>query len=150
MIYKTIILLTILTLLMLSACTKQTQQEICINEICFEDECFKIEIPRTQEEMLQGLMHVEYLPEDEGMLFIFKEPRAHGFWMMNTLIPLDMIWLDEELQVVYVQTAIPCTSEPCTIYAPNTTALYTLEINAELAREKNIEIGQEATLNLCE
>ena len=145
---KTIILLILI--LTISACTTQTQQETCIDEICFDENCFKIEIPRTQEEMIRGLMHVEYLPDDEGMLFIFKEPRAHAFWMKDTLIPLDMIWLDEELQVVYVQTAVPCIEEPCTIYAPNTTALYTLEINAGLADEKNIEIGQKATLNLCE
>ena len=148
---KTIILLTILTLLMLSACTTTNQEQIiCEDEMCFDDACFKIKIPRTQEEMQQGLMYVDYMPENEGMLFIFNEPRPHAFWMKNTLIPLDMIWLDETLDVVYIQTAVPCTQEPCTIYAPNTTALYTLEINAELAKEKNIEIGTKANLNLCE
>jgi len=135
----------LISLILISACT----QETCKDEICFEENCFKIEIPKTQEEMIQGLMFREYLPENEGMLFIFGFSERHSFWMKNTLMPLDMIWLDEELKVVYIQTAVPCTEEPCTIYAPNTSALYTLEINAGLSQQRNINIGNQAELKLC-
>ena len=100
--------------------------------------------------MQQGLMHREQLPENQGMLFIFETQQQHAFWMKNTLIPLDMIWLNEDLEVVYIQTAIPCEEEPCTIYAPDTDALYTLEINAGLAEQNNITLGTKATLNICE
>ena len=143
------IIIFLVLLLALTSCVNEINNQDCVDEICFSDDCFILDIPRTQEEMMQGLMFVEYLPDDKGMLFIFQDSEKHAFWMKNTLIPIDLIWLDEQLRVVYVQTAVPCTSDPCTIYAPNTSARYTLEINAGLAEQKNIDVGREATLNLC-
>ncbi|MCC7574281.1 DUF192 domain-containing protein [Candidatus Woesearchaeota archaeon] len=139
-------LLLIITFFIIS-CT-QTQQ--CEPTICFEETCYEIEIPRTQEEKQQGLMFREHLQENQGMLFIFNTQQKHAFWMKNTLIPLDMIWLNEDLEVVYIQTATPCEEEPCKIYAPTTEALYTLEINAGLAEQNNIKIETQAKLELCE
>ena len=55
----------------------------------------------------------------------------HGFWMKNTLIPLDMIWIDSDLTVVDIQYAVPCESDPCTIYTPAKEAIYVLEVNGD-------------------
>lgn len=75
-------------------------------------------------------MYRENLGENDGMLFIFPTADySHYFWMKNTLIPLDMIRIDDQFKVVSILTAQPCTADPCTIYNPNASSTYVLEIN---------------------
>jgi uncharacterized membrane protein (UPF0127 family) len=64
------------------------------------------------------------------MLFEFDEQKKHTFWMKNTLIPLDMIRIDSNLNIIDIQTAMPCTSSVCETYVPQGDATYVLEINA--------------------
>ncbi|HBB03890.1 TPA: hypothetical protein DCZ39_03240 [Patescibacteria group bacterium] len=73
------------------------------------------------------------MPEDSGMIFVFPKPGIYNFWMKDTLIPLDMIWIDEQFKVVRILTAEACKANPCTIYKPEREAKYVLEINASLA-----------------
>lgn len=88
-----------------------------------------IEISKTPEEMQKGLMFRENLCLDCGMLFIFEEEDFHGFWMKNTLIPLDMIFIDADLNIVDILYAEPCTENICKPYIPKKKALYVLETN---------------------
>lgn len=103
----------------------------------------------THDDFLQGLMFREYLPSDEGMLFVFNDEQEYAFWMKNTLIPLDIIWINSLREVVYIESAVPCVEDPCTIYAPNASALFVLEINRGLASSNNIVLGSVASINLC-
>ena len=80
-------------------------------------------------------MHRESLDEKSGMLFVFPEDGRYGFWMKNTLIPLDIIWIDNDQRVVDIQTAQPCTAEPCPSYTPSGDARYVLEINANVSEQ---------------
>jgi hypothetical protein len=64
-------------------------------------------------------MHREHLPEKSGMLFVFQQSSPYGFWMKNTLIPLDMIWIDQNQKIIDIQQAIPCTADPCPSYKPS-------------------------------
>lgn len=57
---------------------------------------YKVKIASTDEEKAKGLQGVESLPEDEGMLFIYEEPQTVGFWMEDTEIPLDIIFIDSD------------------------------------------------------
>jgi len=75
-------------------------------------------------------MNRESLPQDAGMLFVFDTPGSYGFWMKNTLIPLDIIRLDQNFVVVDTATMTPCTADPCPSYNHRGLALYVLEINA--------------------
>jgi len=61
-------------------------------------------------------MNREYLAQNAGMLFVFDTPGSYGFWMKNTLIPLDIVRLDENLLVVDTATMTPCLSDPCPTY----------------------------------
>jgi hypothetical protein len=75
-------------------------------------------------------MYRQFLEEKEGMFFIFPDSSLHNFWMKNTLIPLDMIWIDDQLTVVRVLTAQPCNIDLCEVYQPGVVAKYVLEVNA--------------------
>lgn len=67
------------------------------------------------------------------MVFVFDTPAIHSFWMKNTLIPLDIVWIDEKHTVVHIVTAQPCKTKSCPIYTPETSAKYVLEVNAGMA-----------------
>lgn len=84
-------------------------------------------------------MYRTSMAEKEGMIFVFPNTEIHNFRMKNTLIPLDMIWLDETYTVVSVITAQPCTSEPCPLYSPHIPVKYVWEINAGMANKYEIE-----------
>ena len=105
---------------------------------------FSVEIALTPRQHAYGLMHVEAMPRDEGMLFVFQNVAIRSFWMKNTLIPLDMLFFDETGALV---TAIP--DVPALSLTPRFStagAKYVLELNAGTAAETGI--GQGARLQL--
>lgn len=100
------------------------------SKICFENNCFNIEIAETEKERREGLMYREKLPEGKGMFFDFKKKGIHSIWMKNTLITLDIIWLNQDLEVVHVeQNVSPCIKDPCPVYRNKTPARFVLEVN---------------------
>lgn len=103
---------------------------------------YKVELARTPEEQAQGLMFRESLPEKTGMLFLFGEPAPHKFWMKNTMIPLDMIWIDGAGRVLFVSANTPpCKADPCPDYGPEVPALSVLEIAGGMAEKEKITMG---------
>ena len=112
-------------------------------KICFKDYCFKVKIADTPQERAGGLMYKTSLKENEGMLFVFNKPGIYGFWMKNTLIPLDIIWLDENYKVVYIKENVqPCLNENCPIFK-NSRPAYVLEITGGVAKKLQIKIGEQ-------
>jgi uncharacterized membrane protein (UPF0127 family) len=99
------------------------------------------ELAYTDETRMKGLMFRESLPEDAGMLFIFPYMDLHSFWMKNTLIGLDIIWLNDKKEIVYFTTAVPCTEDPCASYAPMQKAKYVLEVNEGFAKKHSLKMG---------
>jgi len=89
----------------------------------------------------RGLMFRESMPQDAGMLFVFPYVDRHSFWMKNTLIPLDLIWLNERKEIVYVTTAQPCGKDPCDSYVPMQKAKYVLEVNGGYVKRNNVQLG---------
>ena len=103
---------------------------------------YRVEMARTPEEQAQGLMFRESLAPQAGMLFPFPEPGVHKFWMKNTMIPLDIIWIDSEGKVVFVSSDTPpCRSDPCPNYGPETPAATVLEIAGGMAKKEKVEVG---------
>ena len=112
-----------------------------VKKVCFNEKCFEVEIADTDEERTKGLMFRKTLDENRGMLFIFEEERVYPFWMKNTLIPLDIIWLNRYGKVVFIAKVLPCEVEPCQIHNPEKEALYVLEVNSGISDEIGIKIG---------
>lgn len=118
-------------------------------KVCFQKQCFDVDIARTGEEVMRGLQFRRQLKDDEGMLFLFSQSSVYHFWMKDTFIPLDIIWLDDSRRVLYVAShALPCLKSPCTTYGPDKASRYVLEINAGLCEKWNIRVGDEAVFHL--
>ncbi len=101
-----------------------------------------VEIADTAEEQMIGLMYRESLAEKRGMLFIFPDEKERVFWMKNTLIPLDMIFIDKDGTIVDIKENVqPCTADPCGKYPSFAPALYVLEVNAGFVQSNGIQIG---------
>lgn len=95
--------------------------------------------PTTRE---QGLMYRDSLRDRTGMLFLFTEPGVHPFWMKNTLIPLDIVWIDDQKRVAHVKYNVPpCKADPCPSYDPEVPARYVLEVAGGVARQHNLSAG---------
>tara|TARA_B100000029_G_scaffold294863_1_gene288172 strand:- start:154 stop:588 length:435 start_codon:yes stop_codon:yes gene_type:complete len=132
--------------LFLTACQSSSTNQACINDTCFE-----IEIRDTKEERAEGLMYREKLDEDKGMLFIFDESSKYSFWMKNTLIKLDIIWINENLEIVWIAKNVnPCEEDPCPSYMPQENAKYVLEINAGLSEKYEFKVNDTVTIKLLE
>ncbi|PIT94215.1 hypothetical protein COU00_00150 [Candidatus Falkowbacteria bacterium CG10_big_fil_rev_8_21_14_0_10_43_11] len=113
-----------------------------VKSVCFENGCFEVELAVAPTERALGLMYREKLPKNRGMLFIFPAEGLYDFWMKNTLIPLDIIWLDKDKRVVYAnKNTAPCGQELCPTIKPDRQAQFVLEINAGLADRMGLKIG---------
>lgn len=102
---------------------------------------FTVEVADDPKERSQGLMHRQDLPSGAGMLFVYERPQRVSFWMKNTLIPLDMIFMDETGTVRRVhENAVPLDT---TGIEGGEGIQYVLEINGGLARRLGIDEGAE-------
>lgn len=99
------------------------------------------ELAVSPEARERGLMYREKIEPDQGMLFVFEEEDLYSFWMKNTLIPLDIIWLNSNLQIVHIEKNVPpCPRDPCPGYMPRSPALYVLELKAGQAEANNLKL----------
>jgi hypothetical protein len=104
-------------------------------------EIIKLEVAATPQQQQQGLMYRTELPKNRGMLFIFTPPRVAKFWMKNTLISLDMIFLkDGEVKAV-IDYVPPCRRDPCPTYGPSVLVNQVIELPAGRAKTLGIEVG---------
>jgi len=158
-----VIVLVIFLLFFLANCAKNTSQnQVFIDTtkskiLCAENQGFScngknlikinVEIADDNAEMEKGLMFREKLNENEGMLFVFGEEALHAFWMKNTLIPLDIIFIDENFEIIDIKHAVPCRAEPCALYKSAKPAKYVLEVNEGFAEKNSVGVGDKIILN---
>lgn len=76
-------------------------------KVTVEDKEYNVKVAKSDEDKIRGLQGVKNLPEDEGMLFIYDEPQTVGFWMVDTYIPLDIIFINEDEEVISVYQGEP-------------------------------------------
>lgn len=129
-----------------------SSSEISKNKACFNSTCFFVKLAKTEAEREEGLMSRNKLDEDKGMLFIFDKEEIYPFWMKNTLIPLDMIWLDNDKKIVFiaenVQPCSPKLKDACPSIIPKSKAKYVLEINAGMFKKTGAMVGNVANFEL--
>ncbi|MDO8567008.1 MAG: DUF192 domain-containing protein [bacterium] len=100
----------------------------------------RIQYATTPAEQEKGFSSRESIAPDEAMLFVFKKDDYYGFWMKDTLVPLDIFWLDAQGQVVSIAQNIATSTYPNVFY-PSVPARYVLETSAGFANEHTIKTG---------
>lgn len=138
---KILILIWILIIFLIGIVIYSKQFNTRSPEVCINKTCFSIEIAETDQQRQLGLMFRKELEEKSGMLFVFQHSYPYGFWMKNTLIPLDMIRINDKNEIIDIQQATPCTQDPCPSYVPKSPALYVLELNSWSSEKYWIHIG---------
>jgi uncharacterized membrane protein (UPF0127 family) len=115
-----------------------------VHEALVAGHLFQLEVARTSSERSRGLMDHTSLPQETAMLFVFENEEYRSFWMKNTLIPLDILFLGARGVVVDVQTMQPqigVSDDALKIYRSAQPASYALEMNASLADALGIMPG---------
>lgn len=103
---------------------------------------FTTELATNEVAREHGLIMRTSLAADRGMLFVFPDTAPRGFWMKNTLIPLDILYFDAERRLVSAQLDVPpCKADPCPIYPSTGPARYVLELSAGTAKRIGVRAG---------
>jgi len=101
-----------------------------------------VEVVADDELRAQGLMFRDQLRPARGMLFMFARDGDYPFWMKNTRIPLDMIWIDANRRVVGIlENVPPCKVDDCPTYGPGVVARYVLEVGGGEAAKHKLKVG---------
>jgi uncharacterized protein len=109
------------------------------------------ELADTPVKRAQGLMFRQALPADRGMLFTFGDTQAWSFWMKNTKVSLDIIWLDTKKKIVHIERNVPVctkTDDSCPQYRPNDGAMFVLEVNGGRADALDLQQGKKLDFKL--
>ena len=101
----------------------------------------KVELARTQAERQQGLMNRRSLGAKAGMVFLYPADHRGGYWMKDTLIPLDIAFSDARGKILRIFTMQPCRRDPCRIYDPKVAYRSALEVNAGSFRRWRVRVG---------
>lgn len=111
------------------------------------NQVIKLEVAKTPDEQAMGLMYRTSLADDQGMLFPFSPARPTQFWMKNTLIPLDMLFLRKgEIRSISANVP-PCQAEPCSTYgSPTENIDQVIELRAGRAAELGLKVGDRISI----
>lgn len=137
----------LLGLLILLLCGCQPSR----NQVTLKGHTFVVEVANDHQSRAMGLMYRESMADDAGMLFIFPQPQPLAFWMKNTLIPLDILYFDQNRKLVSIsERTPPCrnTTTRCPNYPSLKPAQYVLEINAGLSEKYGFKPGDELDIAL--
>jgi uncharacterized protein len=104
-----------------------------------------VKVADEPERRQRGLMHVPELPDGTGMLFVYEEERVGGFWMKDTLVPLDIAYIDAGGEVVDILAMDPCEADPCPSYTPATPYRAALEVPQGWFAAEEVRVGDEVT-----
>ncbi len=106
----------------------------------------QLEVARTPQQQQMGLMYRTSLADDRGMLFLFNPPQPINFWMKNTLIPLDMVFMLDGVVKEIVADVPPCKTSLCPTYGPNTPVNQVIELRGGRAAELGLKAGDRVTI----
>lgn len=113
-----------------------------LRTLAIGDDTFTVEVAATPQAQQRGLMQRTALDTDAGMLFIFDYDQQLGFWMLNTLIPLDIAFIDSSGTILNIETMQP---ETLNFHNSDGLARYALEVNAGEFARRGIKAGDVIT-----
>jgi len=123
-----------------------TNNSIRISEINYVEiggSKIKVEVADSSSERMQGLSGRDSIKEDEGMLFVFPYADIYPFWMKDMKFPIDIIWLDQDMKIVYIKSDAEPKSFPES-FMPTDNSLYVLEVFASFSENNNLKVGDQA------
>lgn len=97
-------------------------------------------VANTPHEREQGLSGTHFLNSGNGMFFVFEDAEEHGFWMKDMEFSIDILWINEDNQIVDMEENVSPDTYP-TVFTPDAPAKYVLEVMAGWAAENDVEIG---------
>lgn len=106
---------------------------------------FQVEVAVTAQEKATGLSFRDKLPENAGMLFVYKQPQVVRMWMKDCTIPLDIIFMDKRGKILFIQKDTTPLSLVHIISPPKVS--YVLELNAGIVKKYDIKVGHKIKLN---
>ncbi|MDI3289081.1 DUF192 domain-containing protein [Polyangium sp. 15x6] len=109
-----------------------------------KDQTVTVEIAQRDHERARGLMYRKHMDEERGMIFVFERNEVHQFWMHNTCIPLDMLFVDADGTIVGIEENTP-TMNDSTFSVP-CPSRYVVEVNAGYCRRHGVRAGQKVRL----
>lgn len=107
-----------------------------------------VKVAVTDQERQRGLMEVEELPDGAGMLFVFEDERTGGFWMRNTLVPLDIAYVGADGTIGTIMAMDPCeaeAAEDCPTYVPERPYVTALEVRQGWFADYDVAVGDTVT-----
>lgn len=114
----------------------------------------QLAIADTLEFQAQGFMNVTKIPENEGMLFVYESPAPRSFWMKNTLLPLDIIFLNQNKEIINIHHNTPPCKEidpeqtSCPSYLSSGPSQFIIELPSPQAEKLNLQENQKINLEL--
>jgi uncharacterized membrane protein (UPF0127 family) len=138
--------IALLLLVLLAGCDKPTTEaDFYTSDIVLPGgQVIKTEFVYDTAGALRGMQFRNSIAPDHGMLYAHRIPGKYGYWMYQTLIPLDMIWMDPKNKVVeIVENAPPCKTpaSQCPHYGGNEVAQYVLELGAGMVKKYGVKVG---------
>lgn len=139
---KKILLLVVFLLLLAMIVVFNNYRVKKQSRACFKNYCFDVELAETSQEKSSGLMFRESLDSKKGMLFIYDKEDVYNFWMKNVLISLDIVWIDDNKQVIFIShNTQPCKDDPCPVLKPPGKAKYVLELSGGTCQKIGLSVG---------
>ena len=142
--------IALVLLILLASCDKPTTvEDFYTSDITLPGgQVIKTEFVYDTAGALRGMQFRNSIAPDRGMLYAHRIPGKYGYWMYQTLIPLDMIWMDPKNKVVeIVENAPPCKTpaSQCPHYGGNEVAQYVLELGAGMVKKYGVKVGDTIT-----
>jgi len=121
-------------------------EDLTLREVKFlNGQTVKVEVMSKEQDMMRGMMFRDSLPANRGMLFIHGSPGKYRYWMYQVRVPLDILWMDRQHQVVEISANTPpCqekSAQQCPNYGGSAPAMFVLELASGVAQKNNIKIG---------
>jgi hypothetical protein len=139
------IILTIVLTILPAACSKEETDGLNSTRVTLPNgKTITVEIMRKTVEIMKGMMFRDSLDEDHGMLFVHPKEDNYAYWMYQTRIPLDIVWMDHDRRIVEISADTPpckTAASQCPKYGGTAKSSFVLEMNAGAAAKNGLKLG---------